>query len=170
MASENLDRLQKLDRNWKTMILIAHDFFHNWRQAVCERYGEEVMEELTLRFWELVGKNTAAQYARAKIDGRDVERVARATARSSEIMGETVRVERDGEAWLLLHDACPWIDSYRRAGFDGKCRPGCHRWFQAAVQGLSPDLTVDTLASLADGDKQCIRRFYKKSTYGACPS
>lgn len=163
MTSDNVDRLKKLERDWKTMIMISHDFFHNWRQAVYEKYGEEAMEELTLRFWELVGGNTAAQYARAKIDGRDVERVARAAARSSEIMGETVRVEPDGDAWLLLHDDCPWIDSYRRAGFEGKCRPGCHRWFESAVKGLSPDLGVDTLACLADGDKQCVRRFYKKS-------
>ncbi|MFZ5634035.1 MAG: L-2-amino-thiazoline-4-carboxylic acid hydrolase [Bacillota bacterium] len=159
---EGSDRLNKLERDWKTMILIAHDFFHNWRQTLYERYGEEVMEELTLRFWELVGKNTALQYTRGKIDPQDVERVARGAARSSEIMGETVRVQRDGEAWLLIHDACPWIDSYRRAGFAGRCRPGCDRWFEATVQGLSPDLGVETRACLASGDKQCIRRFYKK--------
>lgn len=156
-----MDRLQKLEREWKTMVKIAHDFFHNWRQAVCEKYGDQDLEELTLRFWELVGKNTAAQYARAGIDGCDVERIARAAGRSSEIMGETVRVEPDGEAWLLLHDACPWIDSYRKAGFEGKCGPGCQRWFEATVKGLSPDLAVDTLACLAEGDKQCVRRFYK---------
>ncbi|MFZ5649938.1 MAG: L-2-amino-thiazoline-4-carboxylic acid hydrolase [Bacillota bacterium] len=162
MASGNMDRLQKLEREWKTMILIAHDFFHNWRQAVCERYGEQAMEELTLRFWELVGKNTAAQYARAGIDGNDMGRLALAAARSSEIMGETVRTGPDGEAWLLLHDACPWIDSFRKAGFGGKCGPGCNRWFEATVEGLSPELAVDTLACLANGDKQCVRRFYRR--------
>lgn len=162
MAPEKSDSLKKLERDWRTMILIAHNFFHCWRQAVYERYGEGAMEELTLRFWELVGGNTAAQYARANIDGRDLERLAGAAARSSEIMGETVRVERDGEAWLLIHDACPWIESYRKAGFEGKCGPGCHRWFEASARGLSPDLAVDTLSCLGDGDQHCVRRFYKK--------
>lgn len=163
MASGNVESLQKLEREWKTMILIAHDFFHSWRQAVFEKYGEQAMDELTLRFWELVGKNTAAQYAKAGIDGNDMGRLALAAARSSEIMGETVRTESDGEVWLLLHDACPWIDSFRKAGLGGKCGPGCHRWFEATVEGLSPELAVETLACLADGDKQCVRRFYRRS-------
>lgn len=161
MAAEGFDRANKLERDWKTMILIAHDFFHSWRQVLYRQYGESVTEELTLGFWEQVGKKTAAQYARGKIDPQNVEQVARGAARSSEIMGETVSVRQDGEAWLLIHDACPWTDTYKKAGFEGKCRPGCDRWFESTVRALSPGLAVETLACLASGDNQCVRKFYK---------
>lgn len=60
MAAEGFDRTDKLERDRKTMILIAHDFFHSWRQVLYHQYGGSVTEELTLRFWEHVGKNTAA--------------------------------------------------------------------------------------------------------------
>ena len=162
MEGKGFNTADRLDRDWRTMILIAHDFFHCWRQAVCEKYGESQMEELTLRFWDLVGKNTAAQYSKGKIDPLDLERVAMGAARSSEIMGETVKVRNEGDAWLLIHDACPWIESYKRAGFEGKCRPGCDRWFAETVRTLSPRLGVDTLACLGDGDDQCVRKFYLK--------
>lgn len=153
---------QNIERDWKTMIKISHDFFHCWRKAVLEKYGEKEAEQLVLRFWELVGDNTAKSYLKAKIDTNDPKKVALAAARSSQIMGENVHVEEKGEAYLLVHDDCPWIGSYRAAGAPGKCQPGCDRWFEATVSALSPNLGLENQSSLANGAEKCVRRFFKK--------
>lgn len=164
MTGAGDEKLARLERDWKTMILIAHDFFHAWRRVVAEKYGEAEMEELTEKFWELVGRNTANQYrTKGKIDAGSVEQIVRAVARSSEIMGETVRVEREGEAWLLIHEACPWIETYRRAGYPGRCQRGCDRWFSTTVAELTPEVVVETTSCLAAGDGRCVRRFYRHS-------
>lgn len=150
---------KKVERNWKSMIQISHDFFHRWRQAVEEAMGPQEAGKLVQRFWELVGQGTAEAYLRKKRDPDNIEEVVQAFARASKVMGETVRVEKDGDAVLLIHDACPWIDSYRDYGSPGQCQPGCDRWFGAAVEGISPRLRVETTACLAAGDQTCTRRF-----------
>ncbi|AGL00632.1 L-2-amino-thiazoline-4-carboxylic acid hydrolase [Desulfoscipio gibsoniae] len=149
----------KLQRNWKNMILISHGFFHCWRQTVEETIGQQEAKKLVQRFWELVGQGTAEAYLKKNRDPDSVEDVVQAFARASEVMGETVRVEKDGEAVLLVHDACPWIDSYRDYGSPGQCQLGCDRWFGAAVEGISPRLRVETTACQAAGDQTCARRF-----------
>ena len=149
-------------RNWKVMVKISHLFFHFWRQAVLEKYGTEETDKLILNFWEKMGANTANSYLKiAKIDPDNLEQVAGGAARSSEIMGEKVTVEKDGDAYLLIHHECPWIESYREAGATGMCKTGCDRWFAATVAAMSPGLGVETLSSLAAGDDKCVRKFYK---------
>lgn len=153
---------KNIERDWKVMIKVSHDFFHCWRKAVLEKYGEEETEKLVLRFWELVGENTAKSYLNAKIDPGDLNQVVKGAARSSQIMGEKVRVEKVGDDYLLIHDECPWIKSYKEAGAPGKCQPGCDRWFEATVSAMSPNLGVETISSLASGAQNCVRRFFKK--------
>lgn len=163
MSKQSNDQ-QRIAADWKTMILISHDFFHKWRKAVIEAYGEEAEEKLTLRFWDLVGAGTAESYLKkGKINPNDVEQVVQAVARSSEIMGEKVHVENDGAFFYLVHEQCPWINSYKASGAPGKCEPGCSRWFEAAVAALSPDLQVETTSSLALGHDKCVRKFWKKA-------
>lgn len=149
----------KMQRNWKGMILISHDFFHRWRQTVEETVGQQDAKKLVERFWELVGQGTAEAYHSKKRTTDNVEEVVTALARASEVMGETVRVEKVGDAVLLIHDACPWIDSYRDYGALGQCQAGCDRWFGATAEGISPKLRVETATCLAAGDKTCTRRF-----------
>lgn len=149
----------KMLRNWKGMIFISHDFFHRWRQTVEETVGQQDARKLVERFWELVGQGTAEAYLKKNKDPNDVEEVVQALARASEVMGETVRVEKDGEAVLLIHDACPWIDSFRDYGAPGQCQAGCDRWFGATAEGISSRLRVETASCLAAGDKTCTRRF-----------
>jgi len=149
----------KLQRNWKAMVIISHDFFHRWRQTVEETIGPQEAKKLVQRFWELVGQGTAEAYLKKKRDPDNVEDVVRALTRASEIMGGTVRVEKDGETVLLIHDACSWIDSYRDYGSPGQCQLGCDRWIGAAIEYISPRLRVETTACLAAGDQTCARRF-----------
>ena len=162
--NEAVDRqIKNLSRNWRAMILVAHDFFHCWRRAVQEEYGEEAAAALTERFWDSVGRRTGELYlTKGGVAPGDVEAVVRAIARSSEMMGETVRVEQDGpDDWLLIHEGCPWIESYRQYGAPGQCVPGCHTWFAAALAVAAPGFTVTTESSLARGDAACVRRFRK---------
>ncbi|MCL6449620.1 MAG: hypothetical protein K6U04_16050 [Armatimonadetes bacterium] len=95
--------IKDLGRSLRAMIWVAHDFFHCWRRAVQEKYGEEAAAALTERFWKIVGRRTGELYlTKAGVAPGDMEAVVRAIARSSEIMGETVRVEKDGSDWLLI--------------------------------------------------------------------
>ena len=157
------DEIITIQRNWRAMIKISHLFFHCWRQAVLDKYGEKETDRLVLNFWEKVGLNTASSYLNiAKINPDNLEQVVMGAARSSNIMGEHVSVEKDGDAYLLVHHECPWIDSYKEAGAPGKCQDGCDRWFTATAAAMSPKLGVETLTCLAAGDNTCTRRFFKK--------
>jgi len=149
---------QAVARNWRAMIRVGHDFYHCWRQALLEELGVEKTEELSLRFWQKVANVTAGAYARAASGEMDLEGLVRVMARSSEIMGEQVRVERHGEDVLLIHEACPWTASYRAYG-GGNCRPGCDCWFREVAAAVVPGCSVRTESSLPGGDRECVRRF-----------
>ena len=149
----------KLMRNWKGMLFISHDFFHRWRQTVEETVSPQEAKKLVNRFWELVAKGSAQAYLSKNKDPHDVEGVVQSLARASDVMGETVRVEKDGADVLLVHDASPWIDSFREYGAPGQCQAGCDRWFEATAETISPRLKVETTTCLAAGDNTCTRRF-----------
>ncbi len=155
------DKVKRLEKDWRSMIFIAHDFFHRWRQVVEERYGAEEGAELVNLFWQAVGGGTGESYLQRGRDVTDLAQVVKAMARASEVMGETVRVVRDGEEYLLVHDACPWIDSFRDYGAPGLCQAGCDRWFSTAAKTISPALEVRTESCLAAGESSCTRRYRK---------
>jgi len=150
---------EALIKNWRGMIVVGHDFFHCWRQVLLEEVGGGKTEELVLKFWQKVANVTAQAYMHAgMVEKRDLESLVRVMARSSEIMGEKVHVERDGEDFLLVHEACPWTDSYRKYG-GGNCQPGCDCWFREVAKAVIPGCSVLTEASIPGGDRQCVRRF-----------
>ncbi|MDA8335866.1 MAG: L-2-amino-thiazoline-4-carboxylic acid hydrolase [Peptococcaceae bacterium] len=147
-----------MEKQWRGMIRVSHDFFHRWRQAVLEGEGEEKAREMELRFWELVGQGTADAYRR--LNPASLGAIVDLMARSSRIMGEEVTTRKSGDECFLVHTGCPWPESYRAAGLGGSCRPGCDRWFAATLANLDAGYAVETLSSLADGDTTCTRRFY----------
>jgi hypothetical protein len=147
-------------KDWKTMILISHDFYHQWRKAVEEKFGKDEADQLAVRFWELVGENTAASYLnKGKIDRDNLAQIVQGVARSSEIMGEVCEVKEDGNDILLIHTECPWIKSHEVNGVPGECQAGCDRWFQTAAKIVNPRFTVKTESCLANGESSCLRRF-----------
>ena len=149
-----------MEKEWRGMIRVSHDFFHRWRQAVVESVGEEKAREMELRFWELVGEGTAEAYRR--LNPASLGAIVDLMARSSLMMGEEVTTRTDGADCFLVHTGCPWPQSYRASGLGGSCRPGCDRWFAATVAKVDPRYGVETLSSLADGDNTCTRRFYAR--------
>lgn len=155
-------KLERMQRDWQSMVRITHDFFHCWRQAVEEKLSKEEADKVQLRFWELVGIGTGKMYLERGGNPDDVAKVAYTMLRASEVMGETARMETTPDASLVVHDACPWMDSFRERGAPNECQPGCDKWFQATVQTISPNLRVVTEAALPAGDATCTRRFSAK--------
>lgn len=163
MTEKGADAVKKLENDWRSMIFIAHDFFHRWRQVVEEKYGKEKAVALVDRFWELVGQGTGESYLERGRDSGNLELIVKAMVRASQVMGETARMVPEGEDYLLIHEACPWTDSYRDYGAPGQCQAGCDRWFQTAVTAISPNFSVYTESCLAAGDSTCTRRYAKKN-------
>ncbi|GAB6171125.1 hypothetical protein JCM15765_06030 [Paradesulfitobacterium aromaticivorans] len=161
MTPTTEEAYKRLEKDWRSMIFIAHDFFHRWRQVVEEKYGVEAAEGLITRFWELVGEGTGESYLKRGRDTENLEQVVRAMLRASEVMGEQVRMAVDGDDYLLIHDACPWIDSFKDYGAPGQCQSGCDHWFGTALKVISPNLRVLTESCLAAGDNACVRRYSK---------
>ena len=64
-----------------------------------------------------------------------------------------------GKDVLVVHTACPWMDSFRAAGLPNQCGEGCDRWFQVAAQTISPKVRVVTESQLPRGGDTCTRRF-----------
>lgn len=160
---EEIDKdFEKLEKEWRSMIVISHDMFHSWRKVVEKRLGSEEASELINQFWELVGEGTAKAYLKRGRDTRDLEQIVGSMVRVSLTMGEKARMSKDGEDYLLIHDACPWVDSFRNYGAEGQCQAGCDRWFAKATETISPEFTVTTESCLAAGDSSCTRRFSKK--------
>lgn len=161
MCEESSKEVKRLEKEWRSMIIISHDIFHCWRQVVEEKFGVETASELVNLFWERVGEGTGKVYLKRGRDTRDLEQIVGAMVRVSHTMGENARMTRDGNDYLLIHDFCPWIDSFRDYGAEDQCQAGCDRWFIKSTETISPEITVKTESCLAAGDRSCIRRYSK---------
>lgn len=162
MCEENLKVQKKLEKDWRSMIAISHDFFHCWRQVIEDKFGPEVASELIIRFWERVGAGSGKAFLKRGFNQENIEQFVSSMVKVSLIMGESARVSQDGNDYLLIHDACPWVESFCNSGAAGQCRAGCDAWFKKALETISTDFIVTTESSLADGDSTCTRRYSKK--------
>lgn len=154
--------VKKLERDWRSMVLISHDFFHRWRMVLEDRYGKEETANLVELFWESVGQGTAESYLKRGRDAEDLEQIVSAFVKASLVMGESARAVKEGNDILLIHNSCPWINSYRDYGAPGQCQSGCDKWFQKALKAISGNFTVQTESCLAAGDANCTRRYSQK--------
>lgn len=164
MEAGNNEAVKKLERDWRSMISISHDFFHRWRMIIEEKLGPEEAIELVNRFWESVGEGTAESYLKRGKDTNNLEQIVDSFVKASLVMGESARSAKDGNEVLLIHEACPWVASFQNYGAPGQCRAGCDKWFEAAVKNISGNFLVQTDSCLAAGDTSCIRRFSEKMT------
>lgn len=161
MAEANTDS-KKLERDWRSMIFISHDFFHRWRQVLEQKYGAEESMKLANSFWELVGESTADSYLNRGKDTNNLDQIVDAFVKASLVMGESARMAKDGDDVLLIHDACPWVDSFKNYGAPGQCTAGCDEWFKSAIKKISDDFSVKTECYIPLGGKTCTRRFSRK--------
>jgi len=150
---------KRMESSWRSMIRITHDFFHAWRKAIVDSHGETAAKDMELLFWENIGRGTGKFYLARGGKPDDTGQIAYTMKRASDIMGETAHITLDGDATLLVHTDCPWMDSYHAAGIPGQCGAGCDRWFQTTVKTISNNLIVVTESQLPNGDANCTRRF-----------
>lgn len=150
---------RRIERDWRSMIRISHDFFHAWRAVVARDYGEERAGRLELEFWGEVGRGTARAYLEHDGNPEALQRLVESLRRASEVMGEEARVEVAEDGVRLIHTRCPWPDGYRSRGLSAHCGDGCDAWFSATAFGVNPAIRVSTECRIPDGAQTCTRRF-----------
>ncbi len=150
-----------LEQSWHSMIAISHNFYFAWLKTAREFAPNATEDELATRFYQIVGEDTARLYReKLGLDGTDPAKIAKAFARSSEIMGEEARVETDGAVAYLVHTQCPWLADQQAAGVESDCQAGCDAWFVTAARALSPALHVETEEAMPKGASTCRRRIW----------
>ena len=139
-----------------------------WRRAVASLCPDLDPTEVVKRYWEEVGKDTAAFYIK-KIDpdGDIAAQLAALYVASSVAMGEDAEVVASsvpGES-LARHKACPWYDWHKREGLLPEDQVGCDRWLLTVVdeinKNLGTDLCFETVESLPTGGSSCLRKFWE---------
>jgi len=153
-----------LQQRFDALCQITRAAHFEWRQTYREMHPEENIQDALLKYWEIVGRDTARAYLRRIDPGQPVApQIARMITDSSLSMGETAEWEtnRRGET-LVRHTACPWFDWHKRYDALKEDRPGCDCWFRTIVEdinkALGTRLRVETLGTLPDGDQACVRR------------
>lgn len=150
---------EDIERNWRSSVAISHGFYYAWLQTVRELYPAVDVAELTARFYEKVAEQTASLYRdKLHLKGDDALALARAFARSSEVMLEKVDVQGTAEVATITHLECPWWPEHSRATGGYSCQPGCDAWFKTTAALVSDAFRVQTLASKPAGDDVCKRR------------
>ena len=141
-----------------------------WRRAVASLCPDLDPTEAVKKYWEEVGKDTAAFYLK-KIDpeGDLAAQVAALYVASSVAMGEDAAVvpsPNAGES-LARHEACPWFDWHKREGLLAEDQVGCDWWLKTVVNeinvNLGRKLRFETVESLPAGGSGCVRRFWEES-------
>lgn len=158
-AAELEKQLARKERDWESVNRINHDFFHCWRRAVAEKFSPQEANDVLMRFWELVGESTGKTYLQRGGKPEDLEQIAFTMMRASHVMGETAHMALEADASVLVHTACPWMDSFRDTGAANQCQAGCDHWFQTTIKTISPNVRVVTESALPAGDATCTRRF-----------
>ncbi|MBN8477095.1 L-2-amino-thiazoline-4-carboxylic acid hydrolase [Sulfuritalea sp.] len=160
--AKNVDlskRLARAERDWESMQRICHDFFHGWRQTVMDRFGPDVAKELELSFYGRIGEGTARTFLERGGTPDDLAKLVRSLVRASEVMGEAAHLVIEEKDVLLVHAACPWMDSFRATDAPNQCQASCDHWFQSTAKSISPRIKVLTESALPAGGASCTRRF-----------
>ena len=152
-------RLARAERDWQSMQRICHDFFHGWRRTVQDRFGADVAQELEMSFYQRIGEGTGKMFLDRGGKPDDLEKLVHSLVRASEVMGEAAHLRREGDEVLLVHTACPWMDSFRATGAPNQCQASCDHWFRTTATTISPRIRVVTESALPAGDASCTRRF-----------
>lgn len=159
----NEKRKLDVERKWRYMIPVAHQFYIYSRKAAEELMGPEGADKFIERFWRTSGNDTARMYLElGKLDPNDLFGLVKAVARSSEIMGEDAEAKQEGNRAYVIHHDCPWPKSYKTNGLPESCQCGCDIWFQTVASTVSSRLRVRTTRSIPAGEGICVREFWQE--------
>ena len=157
------------DKRFELLANIMRASHFEWRRAVASLCPELDPADAVMRYWEEVGKDTAAFYLK-KIDPDKglAPQVAALYVASSVAMGEDAEVvpsSNPGES-LARHNACPWYDWHKREVLLAEDQVGCDRWLETVVEeinrSLGTELRCETVESLPTGGSSCLRRFWEE--------
>lgn len=153
------------EQKFKALCQITRASHFEWRETFRKMYPDQPVEEAVMKYWEVVGQDTAKAYLRKIDPDRPIgPQIAQMIVNSSLAMGEnaTIESEENGEV-RLVHAECPWYGWHKKYDALDEDRPGCDCWFQTLVkdinQALSTKVSVETVSSLPDGDDTCTRIF-----------
>jgi hypothetical protein len=158
-----------IDKKYEILVQICRASHFAWREAVQRCCPDVDPEEVVNQMWDVTGVQTAEAYLKRLDPSRDLaEQVAACIVWSSQCMGEDAHTEpgdRPGEH-RVRHDACPWYAWHQKHGLLGEDRPGCDRWFDAAIRTINDrlgrNLRFKTLSALPDGDSCCSRVLWEE--------
>ena len=155
-----------LEQKFKTLCQITRASHFEWRETFQKMYPDADIKEAVLKYWEVVGHDTAKAYLR-NIDRTKpiAPQIAEQIVDSSLAMGETAEIIKgDNDLELYVeHNDCPWLKWHQKYNAEDEDRIGCDKWFATIVDDINKELgtsiSFETLSTLPDGDKSCKRIF-----------
>jgi hypothetical protein len=158
-----------IEKKYAVLATIMRASHFQWRRAALALNPDIDSIDLVNRYWDEVGKDTAQYYVRQMDPVGDVaEQFTALFVSSSVVMGEDAEVidkSAEGRA-QMRHNSCPWYDWHQREGLLAEDLVGCNHFLQVVVDDVNAALGIslrfETVESLPDGGRCCLRQFWEE--------
>ena len=138
-----------IEKKFEILVEITRASHFAWREAVLRRCPEVDARAVVNEMWDITGVQTGESYLKRLDPSMSLpKQIAESIVWSSQCMGEDARLEegdKPGECFVR-HVSCPWHRWHDKHGLLSEDRPGCDRWFQAALR------TINEIAAMANPD------------------
>lgn len=157
----------QLEKKFNMLSQIQRASHFEWLRAAKELCPSVSELDLVLKFWEIVGHDTAKSYLRHLDPEKPLpEQIARNFVFSSQSMGEDaefIEGEDEKEAFAQ-HTGCPWFEWHQRLDKLDQDQPGCDKWLETFIEDINKELGSnikwETVKSIPNGNDVCLRRFW----------
>ncbi len=156
-----------LEKKFNMLSQIQRASHFEWLRAAKELCPDVSELDLVLKFWEIVGHDTAKNYLKHLDPEKSLpEQIAKNFGFSSQAMGEDAEfVEgKDEKEAFAQHVGCPWFEWHQRLDKMDQDQAGCDKWLETFVDDINKELGTElkweTVKSIPNGDAVCLRRFW----------
>jgi hypothetical protein len=156
-----------LEKKYNMLSQIQRASHFEWLRAAKELCPDVSELELVLKFWEIVGHDTAENYLKHLDPEKPLpEQIAKNFVFSSQSMGEDAEfVEgKDEKEAFAQHVGCPWFEWHQRLDKLDQDQAGCDMWLKTFIDDLNKvlgsNVKWETVKSIPNGDEICLRRFW----------
>ncbi|MEE9224074.1 MAG: hypothetical protein V3U51_04935 [Thermoplasmata archaeon] len=156
-----------LEKKFNMLSQIQRASHFEWLRAAKELCPDVSELDLVLKFWEIVGHDTAKNYLKHLDPEKPLpEQIAKNFVFSSQAMGEDAEfVEgKDEKEAFAQHVGCPWFEWHQRLDKLDQDQAGCDKWLETFVDDINKELGTnlkwETVKSIPKGDEVCLRRFW----------
>jgi hypothetical protein len=156
-----------LEKKYNVLSQIQRASHFEWLRAAKELCPDVSELDLVLKYWEIVGHDTAKNYLKHLDPEKPLpEQVAKNYVFSSQSMGENAEfVEgKDENEAFAQHVGCPWFEWHQRLDKLDQDQAGCDMWLETFVDDINKELGTnlkwETMKSIPAGDRICLRRFW----------